>query len=208
MYRRACASPFSKAVTLRGLVRNGYGVIEVVAEQGWFLDGMGSDRFGKRRQGRDEVADIVVETARERWSGDVVGSVHKHRWRPTLGEPVGKHRQPGLPPSGGFVGIVGAHEPHDGMVRECSQTPWQVRLLAPSATLGWTRRNPAVQGGGVEVDPLDVTPGEQPFDGDLQLRIFVEGVVAQFDGVAMRAREPADEAGEASSSAGPNDGGS
>ena len=64
------------------------------------------------------------------------------------------------------------------MLGEGPESAWQVRLLAAGAPLGGARRDLAVQGGGVETDPLDVVLAEQLLDVRFELRVVVEGVVA------------------------------
>jgi len=72
----------------------------------------------------------------------------------------------------------------------------QVRFLAAGASCGRARGDVAVQGCGVEADPLDVVLAEELLDTGFELRIVVEGVVAKLDGVAMRGRQRPDELGQ------------
>ena len=64
------------------------------------------------------------------------------------------------------------------MVGEGPDSAWQVRLLAAGASLGGAWRDVAVEGGGVETDPLDVVLAEELLDVCFELRVVVEGVVA------------------------------
>ena len=102
----------------------------------------------------------------------------------------------GCQPTRVWTGSSRADEPHDRVVGERPEASWQVRLLAAGASLRAAWRHHAVEGGGVEADPLDAVVAEQALDACFEVGIVVEGVVAQFDRVTMRDRQCVDERAE------------
>src|SRR5215217_7458304 len=80
-------------------------------EQSRFVNSRRRRWLGEWSQVRHGGSDVVVQAARQRWCGDVVGGVDEHGGRPPFGQPGGDHRKPRLAAGARLGRFVAADKP-------------------------------------------------------------------------------------------------